>query len=94
MHSGEGEVVPFSEELYPTGNVEDWLLEVERIMKVSLENILHQALMVYPEVVLNLLVGKKENLFAYNIFKTIFVLYVPFMFRLSVQNGFCNGRVR
>ena len=63
MHSGEGEVVPFSEELYPTGNVEDWLLEVERIMKVSLENILHQALMVYPEVVLKLLVGKRD--FAY-----------------------------
>lgn len=73
MHSGEGEVVPFSEELYPTGNVEDWLLEVERIMKVSLENILHQGLMVYREVVLNLFVRKKENLFAYMITKTMFV---------------------
>ena len=73
MHSGEGEVAPFSEELYPTGNVEDWLLEVERIMKVSLENILHQALMVYREVVLNLFVRKKENLFAYMITKTMFV---------------------
>lgn len=66
MHSGEGEVVPFSEELYPTGNVEDWLLEVERIMKVSLENILHQALMVYPEVVLKLLVGKRDFVYLKN----------------------------
>lgn len=66
MHSGEGEVVPFSEELYPTGNVEDWLLEVERIMKVSLENILHQALMVYPEVVLKLLVGKRDFVYFNN----------------------------
>ena len=50
MHSAEGEVVPFSEKFYPDGNVEDWLSEVEKMMKVSLENILHRALIVYPEV--------------------------------------------
>ena len=50
MHSGEGEVVPFSEKLYPTGNVEDWLCEVERVMKGSLREILRQSLEAYDEV--------------------------------------------
>ncbi|XP_066927305.1 dynein axonemal heavy chain 1-like isoform X2 [Clytia hemisphaerica] len=49
MHSGEGEIVPFSEQLYPTGNVEDWLCEVERVMKGSLREILEQALQAYAE---------------------------------------------
>ena len=50
MHSGESEEVPFSEKLYPTGNVEDWLLEVERVMKSSLKSILFNALQAYPDV--------------------------------------------
>ena len=37
MTSGEGEVVEFSESLYPTGNVEDWLGEVERTMMESVK---------------------------------------------------------
>ncbi|XP_014666196.1 PREDICTED: dynein heavy chain 1, axonemal-like [Priapulus caudatus] len=49
MYSGEGEEVPFSESLYPTGNVEDWLLEVERVMKESLRSILERSLNVYAE---------------------------------------------
>lgn len=50
MFSGEGECVPFSNDLYPTGNVEDWLLEVENTMRGSLREILNRALLVYPEV--------------------------------------------
>ena len=50
MFSGEGECVPFSNSLYPTGNVEDWLLEVENTMRGSLREILNRALLVYPEV--------------------------------------------
>lgn len=50
MFSGEGECVPFSTSLYPTGNVEDWLLEVENTMRGSLREILNRALLVYPEV--------------------------------------------
>ena len=50
MHSAEGEVVPFHEKLYPTGNVENWLLEVENMMKSSLRDILFNALQDYPEV--------------------------------------------
>lgn len=50
MFSGEGECVPFSNNLYPTGNVEDWLLEVENTMRGSLREILHRALLEYAEV--------------------------------------------
>jgi len=50
MISGEGERVPFSEALYPDGNVEDWLLRVERVMRESLRTILSDALQDYNEV--------------------------------------------
>ncbi|XP_066265764.1 dynein axonemal heavy chain 1-like isoform X1 [Branchiostoma lanceolatum] len=49
MFSTEGECVPLSEKLYPTGNVEDWLLEVERVMKESLRSIIGRSLAVYPD---------------------------------------------
>jgi len=49
MYSAEGEMVKFAENLYPTGNVEDWLLEVENTMKSSLREILFQALQEYAE---------------------------------------------
>ena len=50
MYSADGEDVDFTEELYPRGNVEDWLLEVERVMKESLRTTLGKALIAYPEV--------------------------------------------
>lgn len=50
MISAEGEVVPFKDRLYPEGNVEDWLLEVERVMKDSLRLILQEALEDYQTV--------------------------------------------
>ena len=50
MFSGEGECVPFSNSLYPSGNVEDWLLEVENTMRGSLREILRRALLEYAEV--------------------------------------------
>ena len=43
-------MVPFCETLYPTGNVEDWLLEVERVMRDSLRKTIGDALANYPEV--------------------------------------------
>ncbi|EDQ91509.1 uncharacterized protein MONBRDRAFT_15298, partial [Monosiga brevicollis MX1] len=42
--SADGESVVFREDLYPKGNVEEWLLEVERVMAVSLRQILQEAL--------------------------------------------------
>ena len=52
MYSGEGEAVPFKKDIYPRGNVEDWLLEVENVMKESLRQIMGEALIDYalPEV--------------------------------------------
>ena len=50
MFSGDGEMVPFCEKLYPTGNVEDWLLEVERVMRLSLKQIIEKSLQDYKEV--------------------------------------------
>jgi len=50
MISGEGEKVPFTEVLRPDGNVEDWLLEVERVMRESLRKILSDALEDYKTV--------------------------------------------
>eukprot|EP01135_Chromosphaera_perkinsii_P003004 Nk52_evm26s232 gene=Nk52_evmTU26s232 len=50
MYSGEGEKVDYSEKLYPTGNVEDWLLEVENVMRNSLQHILKESLDVYPTI--------------------------------------------
>jgi hypothetical protein len=44
MISAEGEKVPFTKSLYPEGNVEDWLLEVENVMRESLRQILANAL--------------------------------------------------
>ena len=55
MFSGEGEMVPFCETLYPTGNVEDWLLEVERVMRDSLKEIIQKALADYKKVKLDLI---------------------------------------
>lgn len=50
MYSGEGEVVDFRETLYPTGNVEDWMLEIERVMKESLRLVIKESLANYKEV--------------------------------------------
>lgn len=50
MQSGEGEKVDFCEKLYPTGNVEDWLNEVERVMKASVADQLTRAVKEYPTI--------------------------------------------
>ena len=50
MHSMDGESVPFSESLYPTGNVEDWLLEVERVMRQSILESVRLSVEDYPKV--------------------------------------------
>jgi dynein heavy chain len=50
MYSGEGEMVDFCETMYPTGNVEDWMLEIERVMKESLRQIIKESLGTYKSV--------------------------------------------
>jgi dynein heavy chain, axonemal len=51
MFSAEGEEVKFREDIYPTGNVEDWMLEIERVMKESLRKIIADALDDYTKVI-------------------------------------------
>ena len=50
MYSGEGEEVALMEELYPRGNVEDWMLRIEEVMKESLRVIIEKSLATYHEV--------------------------------------------
>ena len=50
MFSSEGEEVAFREEnLYPNGNVEDWMSEIEKVMRESLRLIMKDALADYIE---------------------------------------------
>ncbi|XP_029991393.1 dynein heavy chain 1, axonemal [Sphaeramia orbicularis] len=49
MYSGEGEEVKLSIPVWPTGNVEDWLRDVEKSMKATLRENIERSLKVYPE---------------------------------------------
>ncbi|MCJ8744212.1 hypothetical protein PDJAM_G00116030 [Pangasius djambal] len=49
MYSGEGEEVRLFLPVWPTGNVEDWLCDVEKSMKLSLRDNIERSLKVYPE---------------------------------------------
>ncbi|XP_041945152.1 dynein heavy chain 1, axonemal isoform X2 [Alosa sapidissima] len=48
MYSGEGEEVKLVNPVQPSGNVEDWLRDVERSMKASLRENIHRSLLAYP----------------------------------------------
>ncbi|XP_025927284.1 dynein heavy chain 1, axonemal [Apteryx rowi] len=49
MYSAEGEEVRLFVPIYPTDNVEDWLLEIERSMKASVRDNIERSVGVYPE---------------------------------------------
>uniref|UniRef100_A0A3Q3E168 Dynein, axonemal, heavy chain 1 n=1 Tax=Labrus bergylta TaxID=56723 RepID=A0A3Q3E168_9LABR len=49
MYSGEGEEVKLFLPVWPTGNVEDWLKDVEKSMKATLRDNIDHSLKVYPE---------------------------------------------
>ncbi|XP_053339456.1 dynein axonemal heavy chain 1 [Clarias gariepinus] len=49
MYSGEGEEVQLYLPVSPTGNVEDWLRDVEKTMRLSLCDNIERSLKVYPE---------------------------------------------
>uniref|UniRef100_A0A8B9M6P2 Dynein axonemal heavy chain 1 n=1 Tax=Accipiter nisus TaxID=211598 RepID=A0A8B9M6P2_9AVES len=49
MYSAEGEEVKLFVPIYPTDNVEDWLLEVEKSMKASVRDKIERSIGVYPE---------------------------------------------
>ncbi len=50
MFSAENEEVEFKENIFPTGNVEDWMLEIERVMKETLRQIIRDSLVDYKTV--------------------------------------------
>lgn len=50
MYSGEGEEVRLFLPVWPTGNVEDWLRDVEKSMKATLRDNIGRSLKVYPKV--------------------------------------------
>lgn len=50
MYSADGEEVELSFSIYPSNNVEVWLLEVEGSMKASVRDIIEQAIKAYPTV--------------------------------------------
>jgi len=50
MYSAENEEVEFKENIFPTGNVEDWMLEIERVMKETLRQIIRDSLADYKTV--------------------------------------------
>ncbi|XP_054640454.1 dynein axonemal heavy chain 1 isoform X2 [Dunckerocampus dactyliophorus] len=49
MYSGEGEEVMLALTVSPTGNVEDWLRDVERSMKATVRDYVERSLKVYPK---------------------------------------------
>lgn len=50
MYSGEGEEVKLFAPVHPSGNVEDWLRDVEKSMKATLRDNIDRSLKDYPEV--------------------------------------------
>lgn len=60
MYSAEGEEVELSFSIYPSNNVEDWLLEVERSMKASVRDIIERAIKAYPTVSTAFLLGRLQ----------------------------------
>lgn len=50
MFSGEGEKIVFEKSTYPTGNVEEWMMEIENMMKDSLRIIIGKGLVNYKQV--------------------------------------------
>ncbi|KAM6325251.1 LOW QUALITY PROTEIN: dynein axonemal heavy chain 1 [Podargus strigoides] len=49
MYSAEGEEVKLLIPIYPTDNVEEWLVEVEKSMRASLRDNIERSVGVYPE---------------------------------------------
>lgn len=50
MYSAEQEEVAFRKDIYPVGNVEDWMCEIEKVMRETLRQVIHDALEDYATV--------------------------------------------
>ncbi|VEL14572.1 unnamed protein product [Protopolystoma xenopodis] len=51
MHSAEGEKIDFVKTTYPTGNVEEWMLDIENLMRLSVRTLIGNALVDYAQAV-------------------------------------------
>ncbi|BHF69813.1 Dynein heavy chain 1, axonemal [Sparganum proliferum] len=49
MFSGEGEKIKFEKTTHPTGNVEEWMSEIENLMRLSVRTVIGKALKAYPQ---------------------------------------------
>ncbi|CAH8612512.1 unnamed protein product [Heterobilharzia americana] len=49
MFSGEGECVQFEKTTYPTPNVEEWMLEIESMMRFSMKTIIGKSILAYAQ---------------------------------------------
>ena len=47
LHSAEKEIVPFDTKVYPTGNVENWMGDIERMMIQSVRTQIEMAVADY-----------------------------------------------
>ena len=83
MYSAEQEEVVFRKDVYPVGNVEDWMCEIERVMRETLRQVIRDALDDYREV------KRKKNFF----FLSNFDVFLR-SFRDREKNGFNIGRAK
>lgn len=76
MYSAEGETVEFRSVLYPTGNVEFWMIRIEETMKESLRLIIKDALEAYPNVCCNFLTFKSLRFVFKNTFQHFYIEFI------------------
>lgn len=82
MYSGEGEQVKLFLPVLPSGNVEDWLQDVEKSMKATLRDNINRSLKVYHEVQLLL------YMFGFTfILLDLYIRLVLLLFRNPVWSG-------
>jgi hypothetical protein len=80
MYSAEQEEVAFRKDIYPIGNVEDWMCEIESVMRETLRQVIRDALVDYLEV------SSMKSFFSYSkVFSS---------FSDHVNNGYNIGLVK
>ncbi len=78
MYSAEQEEVAFRKDIYPIGNVEDWMCEIERVMRETLRQVIRDALEDYNIVNKSMKLSK----------------YIVLSFSDHVNNGYNIGLVK
>ena len=84
MSSMDGEVVEFCHSMYPTGNVEDWLLEVETLMRDSMKKVIADSLVNYPLV----------RLCPYSVLLYLTTTSIGSSYRVGIELAWTSGNCR